>query len=184
MNRGAWWATVHRIAKSHTCQSNWACSQLAYRLPGSLSRSLRKVTSWQAQEPQDGLGPSRKDKFTQTLGTADDIWWQLSDGNYLAPQPRASFRSPISHSSWKVPANSVLNSTRSTSILVALTGMIKPSWLQLDKLANAVSLWLSPTEMGVTEERECYVLVIQLNEYQVLLLLSSFYVMFLNCKLD
>ena len=152
--------------------------------PGSLSRSLWKVTSWQAQEPQDGLGPSRKDKFTQTLGTADDIWWQLSDGNYLAPQPRASFRSPISHSSWKVPANSVLNSTRSTSILVALTGMIKPSWLQLDKLANAVSLWLSPTEMGVTEERECYVLVIQLNEYQVLLLLSSFYVMFLNCKLD
>ena len=32
MNRGAWWATVHRTAKSRTFQSDWAHTQLAYRL--------------------------------------------------------------------------------------------------------------------------------------------------------
>ena len=56
---------------------------------GSPPRSLRKVTSWQAQEPQDSLGPSRKDKFTQTLGIADNFWWQITQ---LAPQPPAGFK--------------------------------------------------------------------------------------------
>ena len=33
---------------------------------------------------------------------------------------------------------------------------------------------VAPTKMGVSEERKNYVLVISLNEYQVLLLLSTF----------
>ena len=132
-----------------------ACLQAS----GSLPRSLRKVTSWQAQEPQDGLGPSRKDKFTQTLGIADNVWWQISE---LVPQPRASFRSPISHSSWKVPSNSVSNSTWSTSSLVALTAMI-PAKLIATRLTGKRSLTMVVSNrMGVTEERKNYVLVIPL----------------------
>ena len=56
----------------------------------------------------------------------------LMANNPTGSSASSGLQSPISHSSWKVPANSVLNFTWSTSILVALIGMIKPSWLQLD----------------------------------------------------
>ena len=143
-----------------------ACLQAS----GSLPRSLRKVISSQAQEPQDGLGPSRKDKFTQTLGIADNVWWQISD---LVPQPQASFRRPISHSSWKVKANSVSNSTWSTSSLVALTGMT-PAKLIATRLTGKRSLTtvVSKRNGGYQGEKKlCF--GIALNEYQVLLLLST-----------
>ena len=128
MNRGAWGATVHRTAKSRTCQSDWAHTQLAYRLWQS-SQVTKKGHFLTSTGTSGWSGTLEKGQIHPNLRYCRQ---RLMANNPTGSSASSGLQSPISHSSWKVPANSVLNFTWSTSILVALIGMIKPSWLQLD----------------------------------------------------
>ena len=73
MDRGAWWAIVHGVAKSQTQLSNWACTLiLQYTFfKGSPPHTVRKLVS-----------PSLEKKMvftletlsTMILETADTVW--------------------------------------------------------------------------------------------------------------
>lgn len=78
---------IHRLRYDHILLRNWnwlyaaledVPGYFAYRVPSSLTKWVKNVTSWQMQEV-GYLGTSRREKFTQIYRYCSRIWWQVFD---------------------------------------------------------------------------------------------------------